>query len=82
MPPTFSPFFLFVFTTLPVSPFLAVNAQTDRFIVGQATMTEAPISPSVLVPTPVFKSAINSVLGTGLLGGRVRYGRFASSRPR
>ena len=56
------PFLLFVFTTLPVAPFLAVNAQTDRFIVGQATMTEAPISPSVLVPTPVFKSATDSVL--------------------
>ena len=56
------PFLLFVFTTLPVAPFLAVHAQTDRFIVGQATMTEAPISPSVLVPTPVFKSATNSVL--------------------
>jgi len=33
-------FLVFVFTTLPASPFLAVNAHTGRFIVEQATVSE------------------------------------------
>ena len=37
---------------------------------------------TAVVLTPVFKSAPRSVPGTGLLGGRVRRGRFASSIPR
>ncbi|KIJ91346.1 hypothetical protein K443DRAFT_490174, partial [Laccaria amethystina LaAM-08-1] len=43
---------------------------------------KAPILPFVFVPTPIFKSATNSVPGIGLLGGGVRHRRFASSRPR
>ena len=34
------PFLVFVFTTLPASPFLAVNAHTGPFIVEQATVAE------------------------------------------
>ena len=72
------PFLVFVFTTLPASPFLIVNT---RFIVEQATVSEDANLPSVLAPTPVFKSATDSVPGTGLLIGRGRHDRFASSRP-
>jgi len=35
-----TPFLVFVFTTLPASPFLAVNAHTGQFIVEQATVSE------------------------------------------
>ena len=34
------PFLIFVFTILPASPFLAVNARTGRFIVEQAIVSE------------------------------------------
>ena len=53
--------------------FLAVNSQTGRFVVEQATVSEGA---NVSVPTPIFKSTAKLALGTGLLGGRVRQGRF------
>ena len=59
------PILVFVFTTLLASPYLAVNAQTGRFIAEQATCLKAPILPSALVQTPVFNSVTNSVSGTG-----------------
>ena len=34
------PFLVSVFTTLPASPFLAVNAQTGQFIFKQGTVSE------------------------------------------
>ena len=63
--------------------FLAVNAQIGRFIVEQVVQClKAPILPSVLVPTPVFKVTTDLVPKTRILGRRVRRGRFISSRPR
>ena len=64
-----------------LQPFLAVNAQTGRLVVGQATVLKAPILPSVLVAPPVFERTANLALETELLGGRVRHHRFFSSRP-
>ena len=77
------PFLILVFTILPASPFLADNAQRGRLIVEEATVSEdALVARFSIVPTPVFKSATNSVLGTGLLGGRSRRGGLPSSNPR
>ena len=77
--PTFSRFRLYNPSGVPLP---AVNAHTGRFIVGKRWCLNAPILSSVLVPTPVFISATNSVLRTSLLGGRGRRGGFTSSRPR
>jgi len=65
------PFLIFIFTTLPASPLFTVNTQTGRFVVAMRQCLEASILPSVLIPTPSFKSATNSVPGTGFPGGRV-----------
>ena len=76
------PFLIFVITILPASPFLADNAQRGCLIVEEATVSEdALVARFSIVPTPVFKSATNSVLGTGLLGGRSQRGGFPSSKP-
>ena len=77
--PTFSRFRLYNPSGVPLP---AVNAHTGQFIVGKRWCLNAPILSSVLVPTPVFISATNSVLRTSLLGGRGRRGGFTSSRPR
>ena len=52
MPYAIYPFLVFAFATLPASPALATNAQTDRFIVGQATVSEGASCPLYLFQRP------------------------------
>ena len=42
---TYTAFLVFVFTTLPASSFLAVNAQIGRFIIDKLQCIKAPILP-------------------------------------
>ena len=62
----------FVSTTLPASPFLAVNAETGRLSSNMLQRLKAPSVSSTLVQKPV--------LSTGMPGGSVRHSRSASWR--
>ena len=81
------PYATYLFSFSSLEPFRRQHSsQSIPKLAGSSSNKQqcrkAPILPPVVVPTPVFKSATNSVPGTRLLGGRVRHDRFVSSRPR
>jgi len=78
------PYATYFFSFSSLQPFRRHHfSQSTPILAGSSSNKRQYLkAPSILVPTPVFKSATNSVLGRGLLEGRVRHGRFASSRPR